>query len=252
MRTIITISLILLICGSVKAQRSIEENFELGGKQKLEMNFKWPKLVRVQNWEGQTVKITGEVLINNGENNDAFKLRSKVFDDQIVITSAIEKLDDLPKKIMIKRDGMKYYFNTGDWNDPEVKKFLGEKENGQHSYMTMGVIKEIQIDVYLPKGVEVVINAKYGLVEINTISNPINVDAKYGGIDMAFGTSQKNLEAKTRYGEIYSNLPFELESNRGDFHNDNKWTVVSYKGKSESAVLESKYGDVFLRQKRGG
>ncbi|MEM7108034.1 MAG: hypothetical protein AAF519_07395 [Bacteroidota bacterium] len=252
MRIIITLSLAMLFYSSAGAQKRIEENFDLQGKQKLEVNFKWPKLIRIQNWEGQTVKITGEVLINNGENNDAFTLRAKVFNDQMVITSTIENIEDLPKKIMIKRDGMKHFFNTGDWNDPEIQNFLEEKDSGHHSYTTVGVIKEIQIDVYLPRGIEVAINAKYGLVEVNNISNPINVNAKYGGIDMAFGTSDKKLEAKTRYGEIYSNLPFDLESNRRGFDDREKWTIVSYKGRSSKTVLESKYGDVFLRQKRGG
>ena len=98
---------------------------------------------------------------------------------------------------------------------------------------------------------EVIVNAKYGLVEINEIENQIMVDAKYGGIDMAFGSFKKQLEAKTRYGEIYSNLPFELESNRKDFNHDSKWTIVTYGKDSKNATLESKYGNVFLRQKRG-
>ena len=249
----ITSILLLAFLGYTAAgQKNIEETFSLEGKKEVDLSFKWPKLVRIQNWDGNTIKISGTVLINNGENNDAFRLRSKLLDNQVVITSDIKNIDDLPKKIMIKRDGMSYYFNTQNWDDPEVQKFLNNEGHRANEYVTMGVIKEIQLDVYLPKGVSVVVNAKYGLVEVNNIVNTIDVNAKYGGIDMAFGTDKKKLEAKTRYGEIYSDLPFDLESNQRDFHRYDKWTIVSYKEGTGKAMLESKYGDVFLRQKRGG
>lgn len=250
---IITIILVV-VSGSAWSQSNIEESFDLKGSDNVELSFKWPQLIKVQNWEGNVVKITGSVLINNGDANDRFQLKAKYIDNELIIQSNIDGIEDLPKKIMVKRDGMSYYFDTNNWDDPEVRKFMNDKGQTANEYVTRGVIKEIEINVYLPKSVQAKINAKYGLVELNDLESSIDVNAKYGGIDAALGSSgTTSLEARTRYGEIYSDLPYDLSSNNDSFNDyHDKWTVVTYQGKKGSAVLESKYGSVYLRQKRGG
>ena len=92
----ITSILLLAFLGYTAAgQKNIEETFSLEGKKEVDLSFKWPKLVRIQNWDGNTIKISGTVLINNGENNDAFRLRSKLLDKKVFLTYDFKIIVDL-------------------------------------------------------------------------------------------------------------------------------------------------------------
>ncbi|MCG8387820.1 MAG: hypothetical protein MJA30_19870 [Cytophagales bacterium] len=231
-------------------QAKIDQSFDLQKAKVIKFDFKWPKLIKLTSWEGDQVNISGTATLNNGEHDDAFKIKSSRSDGILNIYSEIEDLENLPERIAIKRDGMEYFFNTENWNDPEVQKFLDRDGRKGYEYMSKGVIKDIKLEIRVPKGQKVVLASKYGLLEVTGLENDLEANAKYGGIDVTLAGKKKAIVAKTKFGEIYSNLPYDLKSNRTDFSNNHKWTVVrSETGNSAGALeLESKYGNVFLRK----
>lgn len=248
MRSIIY--LLLLVSTTAWAQTNIEKTVAVPPGNTLVMVFDYPELIQVKTWDKKEVLIRGSVSINRGENDDAFELTSKNEGKETVITSGIKDKENLPQRILIKKGDEEFYFKANDWNDPEVQKFLDE--NGrEYVYMSNGIIKEIKLEVFVPRGMQTRIEAKYGLVEIKDFNAPLVVDAKYGGVDATISSANTGeLFARTQYGEIYSNLDIKLASDwDGTRTPPNKWTEVGTKfGSGPKYSLESKYGKVYLRK----
>jgi len=244
------IMVLLSISGSLFAQKNLNKSIEANGIQTIHLDFKYPETVKISSWDKSEVQITGRVMINNGENDEAFKINFEKEGKELYISSEIEGLDDLPKRIMIRKDGENYYFPTDDYNDPKVQQFL--KDNGDnHQYQMHGVIKEITLVILVPRKTELKVVAKYGLVELKDITAPIEVDAKYGGVDLSISpTSPRNVTARTKFGEIYSDLDFKVNKELSEGGEYFKWTTVAAQlnGGGTTCLLTSKFGNVYIRK----
>jgi hypothetical protein len=246
MRLLVIPFLLLSIC--CFSQKAIDKTIPVKPGQKLILNFDYPKVIRIQTWDKNEVSIKGTASINRGENDDAFELQVISEATATTVTSVIKDKENLPQRIVIKMGEQEYYFKAKDWTDPEVQKFL-EEHGRDYSYMSNGVIKEIELDVKVPKGMMTTIDAKYGLVEVSNFDAPLTIDAKYGGIDITVASATTGeLIARTRYGEILTNLDIKFDSD-WDKASKDKWTeIVAKPGKGPSYMLESKYGKVYLRK----
>ncbi len=239
-----------MISGYTVAQKQVNVSQSTAGIKNVIMDFKYPELIVVTAWDKDEIAITGKSSINNGENDDAFKINIEKEGDQLSIKSEIENLEDLPKRIMIKRNGEKYYFDTEDFNDPKIKAFLEEKGGG-HQYQMHGVIKEISLEVKVPKTIMLDIRAKYGLVEVKNVVNSLVVDAKYGGIDISLPiNTPRDIVAKTKHGEMFSDMDMQIDPKESMHNQYYKWTSISAKlsGGGTKCSLESKYGNIYIRK----
>jgi hypothetical protein len=238
----------MLLTGTSFAQTKIEKSIPVQTGQKLVMNFDYPEL-KIQTWDKKEVFVKGTVSINKGENDDAFELQTQTSGGVITITSSLKDKENIPRRIVIKKGDMEYVFKGNNNNDPEVQKFLSE-HGGDYSYMSTGIIKEITLEVFVPKGMETKVEAKYGLIEVKIFEAPLTIDAKYGGVDATINSkSTGELIARTHYGEILTNLDIVFDSGKRNTSAYEKWTEVSAKpGAGPKYVLESKYGKVYLRK----
>ncbi|MTI21806.1 hypothetical protein E1176_12310 [Fulvivirga sp. RKSG066] len=243
------IGILLYFNTAVLSQTTINQTASTQGIDLVEMSFKYPEMIKITTWDKDEIRITGSVMINNGESDDAFKLDISRKDGKLVVTSAIENLESLPKRIMIKRDGEKYYFDTDDFKDKEIQVFLDEKGGG-HQYQMHGVIKEIELEIKVPRRVALSIEAKYGLVELSDVPAPVEIVSKYGGIDITLpASSPRNITARIEFGELFSDLDLTLDrsaSSSGEYY---KWTTVvaALSGGGAKCNLESKYGNLYIR-----
>ena len=240
----------LILSVPVLAQTKIEKTIPVKAGQKLSLNFDYPE-VKLQTWDKTEIRITGTVSINRGENDNAFELAVASTTSDISVTSMLKNKESIPQRIVIKKGDREYYFKAQDYNDPEIQKFL--EENGrEYSYMSNGVIQEIKLEVFVPKGLETTVQAKYGLVEVKNFDGPLSIDAKYGGVDasiLAQDTGQ--LTARTQYGEILTNLDVKFDQLTSGAKSDKRWTEISASlGKGPKYKLESKYGNVYLRKSK--
>ena len=247
MRQVIKI-LLIFFCPALLAQKNIEKKVTVLNGQTLSLEFDYPELIKVYAGATNELIIKGKVSINRGENDEAFELKQEQSGNVIRIISSLRDKDTLPKRLVLKKGDQEYYFKTDNYNSPEVQKFL--EENGkEYTYMNNGIIMDIELEVYLPKGVSTTIDAKYGMVEVLSCDAPLTVVARYGGVDATISAKAfSGVSAKTRYGEILTNLSEKPSTSEFGKGYDN-WTVVSYSfGGSHKLDLESKYGKVYLRK----
>lgn len=247
MRAILIIGL-LSVGIAAQAQTKIEKSIATKAGQKLSLNFEDPKLIRLHTWDKNEIVIKGSVSINNGENDEAFQLEISQADNTVSVTSILKDKENIPRRIVIKKGDTEYFFKAKDNNDPAVQKFL--EENGHdYSYMSHGIIKEIELEIFIPKGMDTRIESKFGLIEVKDFQAPLVAVSKFGGIDASIvKSSTGELTARTQFGEILTNLDVKFDDKREKDH-DKHWTIVSAKpGAGPRYVLESKFGKVYLRK----
>jgi hypothetical protein len=240
---------LMVLTGTSFAQTKIEKSIPVQTGQKLVMNFDYPELIKIQTWERKEVLVKGEVSINKGENDDAFELLTQTSGGVTTIAASLKDKENLPRRIVIKKGDMEYVFKGNNYKDPEVQKFLAEN-GGDYSYISSGIIKEITLEIFVPKGMETTVEAKYGLIEVKAFDAPLTIDAKYGGVDVTMNAKTTGeLIARTQYGEILTNLDIAFDSGKRNTPAYEKWTEVSAKpGTGPRYILESKYGKVYLRK----
>lgn len=243
-----TLWLLWLLPLCARTQTKIDTTFPIQPAQQLVLEFDYPELIRISTWDRQEVGIRGSVSINRGENDNAFELKTEIENNLLTVRSLIRDKDQLPKRMVIKRGAEEVYFKTDNPNTPEVRKFMGEKNEG-YQYMNTGVIIEIELEVFIPSGKKTEIYAKYGMVEVVACRAPLTITAPYGGVDVSVpAQGLAELSAKTIYGEIYTNLAQKPStSNVADDYKN--WTNVTYAlGTGNRILAESKYGNVYLRK----
>jgi len=248
MKTILFLTLTFSLSTAL-SQTPFERTFPLAGAKELVGTFDNPDIT-LQTWNKNEILIKGTVSINNGENDSAFDLQSTNTNGVLSITSIIKDKENLPRHIVIKKGEQEYIFKAKSFEDPEVQKFLDDNGH-EYSYMSNGLLISIQLTVFVPANLKTTIDAKNGLVEFKTFEAPLKIMAKNGKVDATISPAIGSLTARTKNGEILSNLdikfdqqPFGTRENRGD-----KWTEVSaHPGKGPDYFIEAKNGTVYLRK----
>ncbi|MEL7001712.1 MAG: hypothetical protein AAFN93_03150 [Bacteroidota bacterium] len=250
MKSILTV-LLALISFVVLAQKEIKEEYSLNGITEVSIKFKYPELVSLKTWDGDKVVIKGTASINLGKNDENFIIKADRSSKSLYIDSQIKDMDELPHKLWAtEEDGTIHVFNAKDWNSPEVQKYLDE--HPKHRSMSHGVIKKIQLEVLVPKNVALNIDCKFGLLEIQDFDAPLFASSKFAGIDISVPSRSKiDITAKTKFGEIYTDLDADFDDRNGRRTEPNRWLAIQAKlnGGGKSFVLESEHGDLYLRKK---
>jgi hypothetical protein len=241
------ILLFALIASTIAAaQTPVEKTVPTQSGQKLTLEFDQPE-IKLATWDKKEIAIRGTASINRGENDSAFDLEVSTVGQEIRITSVIKDKENLPKRIIIKKGETEYFFKAKDFKDAEVQKFLDE--NGrEYQYMSSGVIVEVKLEIFVPKGMATTVASKYGIVEVSNFDAPLTVDSKYGGVDATISAATTGqLIARSRYGEILTNLGIQFDQKSPD--KNDKWTEISAKiGTGSRYEIEAKYGNVYLRK----
>ena len=247
MKSLLVIFTLSLAISSI-GQTKVEQSIALKSGQSLTLNFDHPT-VKIQTWDKPEVFISGTVSINKGEHDQAFQLEISNTTGEVTVTSVLKDKENIPRRILIKKNDREYYFRTGDFNNVEVQKFLAE--NGQdYSYSSQGIIQEINLTIQVPRNIKTKVNSKYGLVEVATFDGPLMVESKYGGVDATINAPTTGLlVARTQYGEILTNIDTKFNQAPAVGKSSKHWTEISANlGKGPALTFESKYGNVYLRK----
>ena len=225
------------------AQTQLNKTIPVKAGQNIRMRFDYPELVKVSTWDRNEIQVTGDISINNGENDDAFMFENTTNGNTVSLNASIRDIKHLPQRITIDRDGQKIIFK----NKEELKKY--QQEHGtSYNNMSWGADIDIQLEIKVPKNVETRIEAVYGMVEVKNFAGPLTVEATYGGVDVALSErAAGEITAETNYGEIFTNLDAKFSGD--DFRNKDFHTYVTAKpGSGPKYILESKYGNVYIRK----
>lgn len=243
MKNTLNVILLLAVAISATGQTKIDRSVPVRAGQTLNMRFDYPELIKVVSWDKNEISIEGEVTINGGESDNAFKLEVDNQGNTILITNEIENIKRLPQRVTVEINGQKMTFrDKAEWNKYK-------EENGATAkWVNTGVSMDIELLVKVPRNMDTRILSVYGMVEVRDFVGPLAVEATYGGADVSFSDANLGeLIAETNYGNIYSNLDFKPDqknSREEDFH----IYVSATLGKGPRTRVESQYGNVYLRK----
>jgi len=240
MRTLLILAA-SFVFGLTAAQTAINKSFPTDKIQKLSLEFDYPQLIKISTWDKSEVQILGTVNINENENNNAFQIKESKEDNSLVIEGKISEMKNIPHRITVQKGSQKLIFKSRE----EYQKYCKEN-NVTFSSMTDGVDIDIQLEIKVPKSLATQIESQYGLVEVRDFGGTINVNAIYGGIDATIlDRNIGKLSAETHFGQIYSNLDTKFT---GKDSNDFRTLVTTTFGNGPQYILESKYGNIYLRK----
>ena len=235
----------LLLCGLVLSsfgQETIStKTFDASKAERLDLRFKYPELIKVKTWDKSEVQIISDVFINDGRNNDDFNLESKMRNGVLNIDSEIKNLSGYRNYTIDRRGDNRNGGLSVSRNGTTITR------NGKWSKNS--VIVSVILEITVPAGMEVNLNATYGIVEVLSTDIPLEVDSRYGGIDvMVDEKSDLDIQASTQWGQIYHNLDAKLRA-KGDGY-PGKWmrTEASLNKGTRKLIVESQYGNVYLRK----
>ena len=258
---------------------TISETAQLSGIDKVKMDFMYGD-VTIERHQGSTLEITGTVLINRGENNDAYDLDISKAGSELIVTADVDDMDQLPRLIIGVKGDEKYYLGTtksnnwGGWSRHISKKDI-EREEGlepiaedAYDYVNVGPEMDIALTIKVPTNMEVDIKTTYGNVELKKVNSNLHVKATYGSItgtvdrlqddvslmsvydfvDISVPPSASlNLDLETSYGEIYSDLDLDIEipgSYTKAFENH---IEAKFNNGGPTMKLRATYGKIFVR-----
>ncbi len=230
------------------SQTKVSRNISTQGAREVVITLDYADL-KIETWDKNEISITGEVTINEGENDNAFQIESTNDGGSLRVVATLKDKENIPKRVTIHKDGKEFYFKAKSIDDPVVRKFLDE--NGHdYSFIAHGIQTDIHLTIFIPRNLSTSIDSKYGLVEFTKFEAPLHIDAKYGKIDATISNTIGELTVRTRHGEILSNLqvkfdeePFEPRPAK------DHWTTLTAKvGQGPVYWIESKYGTVYLRR----
>lgn len=225
------------------AQTAVNKTVPLKAGQQIQLYFDYPELVKITTWEKNEISIGGTVSINGGEHDDAFELVASNNGHVVKIKNEIRNMKSLPHRVTVFDGAEKIVFRSKE----EFKKY--EQQQGRKfERVSYGLDMDIILEIRVPANTQTEIKSTYGMVEVSNFNGPLTVDATYGGVDVAVKEQAiGKITAETSYGEIFSNLDAKFDgsiSARNDFH-----TLVSATpGRGPAYILDSKFGNVYLRK----
>ncbi len=228
---------------SLFGQRTISETYDLKSFKKLDLEFEYPQLIKVKVWDQPQVKIEGTVDIALGQHDDAFELSLSQKGDWFKIKSNIKDMKKWSRNII---------FHDSDHDQTMVTSRDGQTiitgSDGKFKYKN-GVLVDIELIITIPKNLDVRLDARYGMVEVLESPRQLEVEARYGGIDITIDESElQELEARTQWGQIFSDLKLPIKVGGEDKMGQWMKAQIDLKKGHQRMTVESQYGNVFLRK----
>jgi hypothetical protein len=249
MKTHFLLLLFVIITVQAQSQSGIQKTAEIKKGQKVVLVIDDANLINIRGWDENYIEINATVLINNGNNDDAYQLEVAEKNGIMHIEGFIQNKDKLPRMIQIKKAGQVYSFNTDDSRGPQIMKFYEEHGRDGIQWTSHGVMWDINYDVRIPNDSHLHVNSKFAMIDIDDFEGNIQASSKHGGVDVAVEPSRKiDFNLKSGWGEIFTDLNLTFDSG---LNKDHKEITCSLNGGgSLFAELESKHGNIYIRDAR--
>jgi len=251
-KVLTTIIIISIFETAIVAQNNFTKSIPVRQNQKVYMEFQYPELIKVSTWDNNEILFTGQVSINLGKNNDAFEITVQESDQNLNIESLIRNKNQLPRNIIIKKDGQKYLFEGADWNSSEIQEFYEEHGKDNISWISNGIDIEVILEIKIPRHIELDIYSKHGMIEILDLPATLIANSKHRGVDLSVPSGAKyKFELNTKHGEVYSNLDLDFDKGYGTTKPYN-WSriLANLNGGGKKIILETQHGNLYLRTKK--
>ncbi len=252
-------------------QRTINQSIPVTNINQLHCNFEYAN-VQISSWDNPSIQISGTALINDGLNDDAFKIEQSKNGTEISLRTYIDNKDKLPKTVTVVKDGQKYVFRNKDGNKKAIRKQIKETiGDEEYSMYSEGVQSEIILEVKVPKNLQVDIQSTYGDVILNNVTTPLKVENTYGHIEAVFSDLAKIKEVSLKstydfvditvpdgeplkvdldsdYGKIFTDLELDIDSQRSKTKDFAYRIVGSVKNGGPLIKAKATYKNIYLRK----
>ena len=243
-KSIYTLLVLGFLCLSATAQTQLDKTYNANSIEKLDLIFKYPQLVKIKVWDKEEISVKGQVEIHSGQFDDDFELKSSTADGRLVIESEIKNIEDYKNySVYSEKD------KDGKSKTISVSKNGTTISSGSKGSYTNGINISIVLEVTVPQRMAVMIDARYGLVEVISSPKKLEIEARYGGVDVQVNEAlELNLAASTQWGQIYSNLNRPIDMTGDD--KPGKWIEAKIDNATAGQQLKvtSQYGNVYLRK----
>ncbi len=226
--------------------------------------------VVIQTWNQSTIKVSGQVNINNNQYNDHFEIAKKQSGNKLYIETFVRDKDKLPKMTVVERDGIKYYFEGEmDWKK-DLKKIEAKLGKGDNNMISNGVFVDAQLTITIPEGMVLNIDATYGDLVLKQVPAKTKVSCTYGSIEASFDRNQSfedvnlhstydfvevrlsnkmkaELDLESDFGKILTNLDFQIDKSRSTDKSFASHIVGTLNGGGPRLRLKADYSDIYLR-----
>lgn len=242
---------VLILSGSISyAQTNLAERYDVSTNQTIHLEFDDATIVNIQGWQENYVSIEASISINGNTQNDKYIISESVNNGNKIITGMLKDKNQIPRVISIKKGDELFTFQTDDWNAPEIQKFYDEHGEDGISWKSQGISWEIKLLIKVPRTNDLAINSKHGMIELVNLTGKVEANSIHGGIDLSVNSSLKcQLDAKTKWGDIYSNLDMNIDRNSSSNRDWNHIVATINGGSKQSITLESKHANIYLRKK---
>jgi len=225
MKTLIMILVISFFSIQLSAQRIVEESMAVSSNQEIRLDFDFADDITVKSWDKQEVYVKATVNINDGKDNDRFKLISNKGSGYISIKSEIKNLDKLSCKTIIIKDGDTTIING------------------------MGAQMNLTFEVFMPPDVELSLETINGSIEIKGLTGPMEIETINGEIDLYISSDHKaDLSMSTINGTLYTNLNLEFISRKDNMCKVGGDVDTKLNGGGVDIDLETINGTIYLRK----
>lgn len=271
MKTLSFIIGVLCMYGFLNAQNNINETISVQQAKKIELQFEHGD-ISLSTWEGNSIQITGKVSINDGLNDDAFKINSAFKDGGLTVNGFIENMDKLPRTITVMKDGQKYVFMNEGGDRSAVRKKIKETLGGdKYDMYSVGVSTEIELEIKIPVSLPIDVRLKFGDLIINNVTSPLSVNNTHGYIEAFFldlnkikevelnsihdfvditvpANTSLSVDLDSDFGRIYTDLDLKVDTNRSETKGFAYRIVGNINNGGPLIKARAKHENIYLRK----
>jgi len=247
-----SIAMILLVSYlSCFAQSEISRQFKHQANQPLSLQFDDASVISVSGWNENYVSIQATVTINGDLQNDNYQIEEVNENGWHKITGFIRNKSSIPQVIRIKKGDEVFFFQTDDWNSPQIQNFYATNGRDGIQWTSQGISWDIKITIKIPSDADLKIESKHGIIELTDLTSNVEATSTHGGIDLSVSSGETaKIDAKTRWGTIYSDLNLKIDKT---LSSDDDWNHVIGNvngGSGHTLTLASKHANIYLRNRQ--
>lgn len=238
-----------------QAQKKINKTIDVGNASKIELSHEYAK-VKIKTWDKNYVDVAVHLDIHNDQ-YDIFHMSLDKKGNSIVLDTHLD-IEDLQKD-----DQSINLYNRGT----SIITNGCSNKNDTDEHTAYQII--VDLEVYVPKNLEISVKSTYGAVDAYDISQKITVDNIYSNVDIVFetlvsgsslestysnvdvylpSTESARIHADTGFGKIYSDLDDYELTNPNDYHMGQEAHITLGSGQ-KTLNIDAGYQNIYVRTK---
>lgn len=265
---ILLMCLLFITVDGLIGQKIIQKDQSLSGIESIKFDFQWSDAKFIKSSDNQ-LHITVSVLINKGENDDAFELNLVKKGSILEVKSDIKDMENMPRYVVVESKGVKHTFRLDPNEDFHKRDFDQINWSEVNHWQGPDVLKEVLITVSIPENVQINVDATYGNLEIVNCLNPMIIENTYGHVQASFLSAPKDCKLKSTYSFVDISVPssssmdFDLHTNHGSIFTNLDIDIDAKKSKTrifdnmvigainrggKTLEVEATYSNIYLRK----